>query len=79
MENQNNENNNNKNKKNNQNVYNKRFIDKQKNKKFICPICACEYTYYAKSKHLKSKIHNLAVRLTNNNSSNESTNEPTNN
>lgn len=43
-----------------QNLYNKNFMEKNKEKitsKQICPICKGKYTYYNKSTHFKSKKH----------------------
>jgi hypothetical protein len=40
--------------------YNDTFRNKYKDIKFICDICGKEYTYYAKSKHIKSKYHTFA-------------------
>jgi hypothetical protein len=40
--------------------YNKKFMDKEKDKKYKCEICKTEYSYYAKSKHNKSKTHKMA-------------------
>ena len=47
----------------NQNEYNKNFMDKVKNKKYKCDICDKEYSYYAKSAHLKSKFHKKVEEL----------------
>jgi hypothetical protein len=44
----------------NQKKYNKTFIEKNKDKikeKNICDICCGSYTYYNKSKHMKSQKH----------------------
>ena len=50
--------------------YNKKyyesFKDKEKDKKYVCDICNKQYTYYGKSKHIKSAYHNLAITLKNN-------------
>jgi hypothetical protein len=47
-------------KKYDQSQYNKNFLEKNKdkiNKKIICDICCGSYSYYNKSKHLKSVKH----------------------
>jgi hypothetical protein len=49
--------------KHNQKQYNKTFMDKEKGKKYICKECDKEYSYYAKSAHIKSKYHQLAKKL----------------
>lgn len=43
-----------------QNKYNRKFIEKNTEKihtKHICEVCCGSYTYFNKSKHLKSKRH----------------------
>ncbi len=47
-------------KKYDQNAYNRRFIEKNTEKihtQHICDVCCGSYTYFNKSKHLKSKKH----------------------
>lgn len=47
-------------KKYNQSQYNKNFMEKNKDKikeKIICDVCCGSYSYYNKSKHMKSKKH----------------------
>ena len=50
--------------------YNKKyyesFIDKEKDKKYVCDLCNKQYKYYGKSNHIKSAYHKLAVTLKNN-------------
>lgn len=53
-------------KKYDQNRYNRDFKDKQKDKKYTCEVCNKEYTYYSKSKHIKSQYHKLAESFKNN-------------
>lgn len=43
--------------------YNKKFMEKQKDKKYNCDICGRDYSYYAKSKHLKTSYHKFAKDL----------------
>jgi hypothetical protein len=50
-------------KKYNQNKYNQDFMAKQKDKKYRCDICNKEYSYYSKSKHLKTQYHKLADKM----------------
>jgi uncharacterized phage infection (PIP) family protein YhgE len=38
-------------------IYHKRFYEKHKNTKIICPICNLTYTYNNKTNHLRSKKH----------------------
>jgi hypothetical protein len=41
-------------------VYYKKFIEKNKDKiheKITCEVCSGKYTYFNKSRHLKSKKH----------------------
>lgn len=47
----------------NQKQYNKSFMEKEKGKKYMCKECDREYSYYAKSAHIKSKYHQLAKKL----------------
>lgn len=48
--------------------YNKVFYDKVKDKpNSICEICGCSYSYYNKSRHMKTNIHMLALLLKNRN------------
>lgn len=60
--------------------YNKKFMDKEKDKKYKCDICEREFSYYAKSKHLKTKYHkfaqNLKDKLQSNNHSEASNTSP---
>jgi hypothetical protein len=43
---------------------NKRFAENHNLKQKIdCPICLGQYTYYSKSKHLKSKHHTNAIKI----------------
>jgi hypothetical protein len=43
--------------------YNKRMYDKNKDKeRYECPICFGVYTYYNKSHHTHSEIHQRAIR-----------------
>ena len=47
-------------KKYDQNKYNKTFIEKNMEKihtKHVCEVCCGSYTYFNKSKHLRSKKH----------------------
>lgn len=48
-----------------QKQYNKNFMEKVKDKKYKCEVCDKEYTYYAKSKHVKSQYHKLADKFKN--------------
>jgi transposase-like protein len=50
-------------KKYNQNEYNKKFMDKIKDKKYKCDVCGKDYSYYAKSKHCKTQYHKLAENI----------------
>ena len=44
--------------------YNKRMYDKNKEKeRYECPICFGVYTYYNKSHHTHSEIHQRAIRF----------------
>jgi len=57
-------------KKYDQSQYNKNFLEKNKdkiNQKIICDICCGSYSYYNKSKHIKSAKHiNLLNKQTQN-------------
>jgi len=47
-------------KKYDQKKYNNNFMEKNKDKiklKIVCDVCCGSYTYYNKSKHMKSKKH----------------------
>jgi hypothetical protein len=49
--------------------YVRKFIEKNKTKiseKNICPICYSTYTYFNKSKHIKTKRHLTMVNVKNN-------------
>jgi len=51
---------------NNNKKYFKTFIEKNKDeihKKISCPVCFSTYTYFNKSKHLKTKRHMLLLSM----------------
>jgi len=47
----------------NQTKYNHDFMAKQKDKKYVCSVCNKEYSYYSKSKHIKTQYHKLADKF----------------
>lgn len=51
--------------KNQKKNYLKTFYEKhpdKKNEKIVCPDCGNTYSYFNKSKHLKTKLHNLVIQ-----------------
>lgn len=44
--------------------YNQRFFEKH-SEPITCDICEQKYKYYSKNNHLKSKIHQIALKCTN--------------
>jgi hypothetical protein len=47
-----------------QDKYNKTFYELHKHDKIMCPICKVEYSIFNKSHHLKGKLHNTVLKLT---------------
>jgi hypothetical protein len=44
--------------------YNQRFFEKH-SEPITCDICEQKYKYYSKNNHLKSKLHQVALKCTN--------------